>query len=153
ARPLPLRGPTRVRAAARPAPSPWTTSSSARPDSAGYCFVPDGERVRVNGGAAPRVLQGRTRRARGEPPAFGRARVLVPNPPGDPERRKPASGGSLGRGSLGVLSPCGGVVRARLEQRRHRIERRGLRREVVGAGEALRIVVANDGLPALIPDE
>jgi hypothetical protein len=32
------------------------TSSSARRHSAGYCFVPDCERVRVNGGAAPRVL-------------------------------------------------------------------------------------------------
>ena len=48
--------------------SPWTTSSSARRHSAGYCFVPDCERVRVNGGAAPRVDKAATW-ARGEPPA------------------------------------------------------------------------------------
>jgi hypothetical protein len=42
-------------------PLEWTTSSSARRYSAGDCFVPDCERVRVNGGAAPRVLQGHPR--------------------------------------------------------------------------------------------
>ena len=39
----------------------WTSCSSARRHSAGYCFVPDCERVHVNGGAAPTVLQRRRR--------------------------------------------------------------------------------------------
>jgi hypothetical protein len=44
-----------------------TTSSSARRHSAGYCFVPDCERVRVDGGAALRVLQGRPVRREANP--------------------------------------------------------------------------------------
>ena len=55
-----------------------------RRHSAAYCFVPNCERVRVNGGAAPRVLQ---RRPFGHPanPLLSPARVFVAKPPGDPE--------------------------------------------------------------------
>ncbi len=51
----------RARGELGPRPFPRTSCSSARRRSAGYCFVPDCERVRVNGGAAPTVLQGRPR--------------------------------------------------------------------------------------------
>jgi hypothetical protein len=44
-----------------------TTSSSAQRHFAGDCFVPNCERVRVNGGASPRVLQGRHVGARRTP--------------------------------------------------------------------------------------
>jgi hypothetical protein len=63
----------------------WTTTISARRCSAGSCFVPDCERVRANGGAAPRLLQGRPRGREANPLLFAPARVFVPNPPGNPE--------------------------------------------------------------------
>ncbi len=41
--------------------APWDNQHQCRRHSAGYYFLPDCERVRVSGGAAPRVLQGRPR--------------------------------------------------------------------------------------------
>lgn len=75
------RGAKRPSGDADPALSRWTSCSSARRYSAGCCFVPDCERVRVNGGTAHTVLQGRPRGHRVIRPA----RVFVPSLPGDPE--------------------------------------------------------------------
>ena len=44
-----------------------TSCSGARRHSAGYCFAPDCERVRVDGGAAPGVPQGRAGRREASP--------------------------------------------------------------------------------------
>jgi hypothetical protein len=90
----------------RDAHSLRTGCSSARRRAAGYCFVRvrERERVRVNGGAAPTVLQGRPRGHEANS-CLRPARVFVPNPPGNPE----SADGRLARLSRSRLLALGGL--------------------------------------------
>ena len=63
-----------------------------RPTALGrLCFVPDCERVRANGGAAPTLPQGHPGEHEANP-CFRPGRVFVPNPGGDPESAEGKTG-------------------------------------------------------------
>jgi hypothetical protein len=95
-----LRGRKRAHAPRSSRRPQRTTSSTARRHSAGNCFVPDCERVRVNGGAVPRVLQGGHVGARRTPCLRPRGGIRA-----EPARRPGKRGNAGRRGCPRALSP------------------------------------------------
>lgn len=80
----------------------WTSCSSVRRHSAGYCFVPDCERVRVDGGAAPTVPQGRPRGHEANP---------LPSPREGIRAESVRRPGKRGRTARTAVSPASAGVR------------------------------------------